>query len=197
MASIAYLRISTADQDVASQRLRILQTANDAGVHIDQWVEETASGVAMDRAVFDLVESLQPGDQLVTTELSRLGRSLRMVNDLISKVREKGASIWVLNNNLHLGNGQLSVADEALIFALSIGAQVERDLLRERVRHGIFAAKAAGVKLGRKPGISKLDAHSDEIEKLVEAKVGKAAIARILRCSRTTVDMWLRRHGQN
>jgi DNA invertase Pin-like site-specific DNA recombinase len=89
----------------------------------------------------------------------------------------------------------MDIAAEALLFALGIRAQIERNLIIERTRSGLRAARSKGVRLGRMPGVSKLDSKADEIQKLLAAKVSKAAVARILGVSRTTVVQWVRRHA--
>jgi DNA invertase Pin-like site-specific DNA recombinase len=189
-----YIRVSTIEQDTARQRADILEAANAAGLQVAKWVEEKVSGVAKDRAIRTLIDNLEEGEMVAVTELSRVGRSLREINDMVSKCRERHAAIWTVNNGQHLG-ADMDVAAEALLFALGIGAQIERDLIIERTRSGLRAARARGVRLGRIPGTSKLDDKADEIQKLIAARVSKAAVARILGVSRTTVVQWVRRHA--
>ena len=71
--TVAYLRVSTAQQDAGSQRLAILEYARKHDFHIDDFIEATASGRASEtrRRLDELMTVLQPGDQLVVTELSR------------------------------------------------------------------------------------------------------------------------------
>ena len=78
MKTVAYLRVSTPQQDVSSQRLAILEYARKHDLHIDDFIEATASGQASEkrRRLDELTNALQPGDRLVVSELSRLGRSL-------------------------------------------------------------------------------------------------------------------------
>jgi DNA invertase Pin-like site-specific DNA recombinase len=189
-----YVRVSTIEQDTARQRADILEAANASGLQVAKWVEEKASGVAKDRAIHALIDRIEEGDVVAVTELSRVGRSLREINDMISKCRDKRAPIWTVNNGQHLG-ADMDVAAEALLFAVGIGAQIERDLIIERTRSGLRAARARGVRLGHIPGASKLDNKADEIPKLLAARVSKAAVARILGVSRTTVVQWVRRHA--
>jgi len=189
-----YIRVSTIEQDTARQRADILEVANAAGLQVAKWVDEKASGVAKDRAIHALLDKIEEGDVIAVTELSRIGRSLREINDMVSQCRKRRAAIWTVNNGQHLG-ADMDVAAEALLFALGIGAQIERNLVIERTRSGLRAARAKGVRLGRIPGTSKLDNRAGEIQKLLAAKVSKAAVARILGVSRTTVVQWMRRHA--
>ena len=78
MKTVAYLRVSTAQQDAGSQRLAILEYARRQGFRIDDFIEATASARtnAKHRRLDQLMAVLEPGDRLVVGELSRLGRSL-------------------------------------------------------------------------------------------------------------------------
>ena len=182
-----YIRVSTTEQDTARQRADILEAANAAGLQVGRWVEQKASGVAKERVILCLIDKLEQGDVIAVTELSRIGRSLREINDMVSRCRDKRASIWTVNNGQRLGS-DMDVASEALLFALGIGAQIER------TRSSLRAARAKGVRSGRIPGAFKIDDRADEIQKLLSAKVSKAAVARILGVSRTTAVQWVRRH---
>ena len=73
--TVAYLRVSTPQQDASSQRLAILEYARKHDLHIDDFIEATASGQASEkrRRLDELTNALQPGDRLVVSELSRLG----------------------------------------------------------------------------------------------------------------------------
>ena len=79
--TVAYLRVSTAQQDVRSQRLAILEYARKHDFRIDDFIEATASGQASEkrRRLDELMNVLQRGDRLVVSELSRLGRSLGQI----------------------------------------------------------------------------------------------------------------------
>ena len=81
MKTVAYLRVSTAQQDVRSQRLAILEHARKHDFRIDDFIEATASGQASEkrRRLDELMNVLQRGDRLVVSELSRLGRSLGQI----------------------------------------------------------------------------------------------------------------------
>ena len=81
MKTVAYLRVSTAQQDVRSQRLAILEHARNQDFPIDDFIEATASGQASEkrRRLDELMSVLQRGDRLVVSELSRLGRSLGQI----------------------------------------------------------------------------------------------------------------------
>ncbi|WP_238626082.1 recombinase family protein [Aggregatilinea lenta] len=76
--TIAYLRVSTADQDVEKNKFDILQLANTKGLGQVQWVEDTVSGrvSSRQRRIAVILNRRQTGDDLIVSELSRLGRSM-------------------------------------------------------------------------------------------------------------------------
>ena len=96
--TVAYLRVSTAQQDVRSQRLAILEYARKHDFRIDDFIEATASGQASEkrRRLDELMNVLQRGDRLVVSELSRLGRSLGQIVailDALAKARASGRKL--------------------------------------------------------------------------------------------------------
>ena len=90
MKTVAYLRVSTPQQDASSQRLAILEYARKHDLHIDDFIEATASGQASEkrRRLDELTNALQPGDRLVVSELSRLGRSLGQIVAILRRARK-------------------------------------------------------------------------------------------------------------
>ena len=96
--TVAYLRVSTAQQDVGSQRLAILEYARKHDFRIDDFIEATASGQASEkhRRLDELMNVLLRGDRLVVSELSRLGRSLGQIVailDALAKARSSGRKL--------------------------------------------------------------------------------------------------------
>ncbi len=163
MANIGYVRVSTEEQDIKNQELRVYEYALMGNIKVDRMVRETISTRKADRKIFGLVEELKPGDKLITTELSRLGRSgVAEVYKLIQQVRDRGAELHVISDNLIVTPGDMSVQAEAIIFALSLSAKIEREMISMRTKNALQARKAQGVKLGRPEGKSKLDEHKEK-----------------------------------
>ena len=81
MKTVAYLRVSTVQQDATSQRLAIVEYGRKHELRIDDFIEATVPGQASEtrRRIDQLMTALQPGDRLVVSELSRLGRSLGQI----------------------------------------------------------------------------------------------------------------------
>ena len=98
LKTVAYLRVSTAQQDLRSQRLAILKYARKHDFRIDAFIEATASGQASEkrRRLDELMNVLLRGDLLVVSELSRLGRSLGQIVailDALAKARSSGRKL--------------------------------------------------------------------------------------------------------
>ena len=104
MKTVAYLRVSTPQQDVSSQRLAILEYAQKHDLHIDDFIEATASGQASEkrRRLDELTSALQPGDRLVVSELSRLGRSLGQVIAVLDALAKAGVAFVALKENIRV-----------------------------------------------------------------------------------------------
>lgn len=147
-----YCRVSTADQTCARQEVDLLAFAARAGyVVVGVW-KEIASGTKDDRAERKKVLALAQArdiDVVLVTELTRWGRSMIDLFNTLNELQARHVSLIAqtgLQFDLGTPQGKLIAS---LMAAL---AEFERDLLRERVRSGIAAAQARGVKFGRRPG---------------------------------------------
>ena len=91
MKTVAYLRVSTTRQDVQGQRLAILEYARKHDLQIDEFIEATASARTSPkrRRLDDLMGALEPGDRLIVSELSRLGRSLGQIVAMLDALAGK------------------------------------------------------------------------------------------------------------
>ena len=191
MKTVAYLRVSTPQQDVSSQRLAILEYAQKHDLHIDDFIEATASGQASEkrRRLDELTSALQPGDRLVVSELSRLGRSLGQVVAVLDALAKAGVAFVALKENIRV-EGKRDIQTKVTTTLFALFAEVERDLISERTREGLAKARASGRKLGRPKGsLGRLTARRQggEIRHFLELGVSKTAIAKITGVSRTTL----------
>ena len=163
----AYLRVSTARQDAGSQRLAILEYARREGLRIDDFIEATASTRtnAKRRRLDQLMAALESGDRLVVSELSRLGRSLGEVVAMLDTVAKAGVIFVAIKENIRF-EGRQDLQTKVMTTLFALFADVERDLISERIREGLAKARASGKKLGRPKGslgVSRLDGREDEI----------------------------------
>lgn len=176
---IGYLRVSTMSQDLEKNKADILAYANDHKLGNVDFVEEVVSGKVSwkGRRIKEVIDMLGKDDWIIVAELSRLGRSMLEIMEIISEAKRKEINIYAIKNNWTL-NG--TIESKILLMVFSMASEIERDLISARTREGLKAIKASGVKLGRPkgPGKSKLDPHKDEIIALLRDGVPKKVVAR-------------------
>ncbi len=174
MAKIGYARVSTSDQDLETQLVRL----HDEGCEIVR--SEKISGASRDgrRELEAIIAFLRPGDELTVTRLDRLGRATRDVLNLVHECEQRGAFVTVLDPHVST-RGDMG---RVVITVLGMVAEMERRFIKERQREGIQQAKASGVYKG---GKARLD--HDRIRELHGGGMTATNIARRMGCSRMQV----------
>ncbi|SDA92920.1 recombinase family protein [Sinorhizobium sp. NFACC03] len=182
-AILGYARVSTGDQDVAGQTLR-LEQAGAIEVFTD-----VKSGKSMDRpGLAELLNYARAGDTLAVVRLDRLGRSLAELLETVKVLREREIELLSLEEKIDTS----SAAGELIFHVFGAIAHFERRLISERTKDGITAARAKGKKPGRQP----LDMKKVEAAiKLIEAKTTPAEAAKQLGLGRSTLYREMRRLG--
>ena len=193
--TIAYLRVSTGGQDLGYQKLAILEYARQHRMTVDDVVEVHASTrrVSQRAHVLALIDTLSSGDRLIVSELSRLGRSLGQILQIVDHLVQKGVRLVAIKEAIRL-EGKQTLQTKAMLTLFGLFAEIERDLIAERTTEGLIAAKAQGKRLGRPKGAlgkSKLDGKEQEIQLLLRKHVSKASIARIVEVSPTTLQHFI------
>jgi len=193
--TIGYLRVSTIDQDTDKNKAEILSLANDKRFGHVEFIEEKVSGKKSwkERKIKGIIDDLDESDRLIVPELSRLGRSMLEIMEMLSIARDKGIYIYAVKGGWEL-NG--TIQSKVMAMAFSIASEIERDLISKRTKEALKARKAAGVRLGRPkgPGKSKLDAHKDEIIALLKTGVPKTKVAEKYSSHRTNLHNWLKKN---
>ena len=194
--TIAYLRVSTIDQDLNKNKAAILYLANEKNLGKVEFVEDTVSGKVSwhKRKIATILEELDRGDRIIVSELSRLGRSMLECMEILSIATKKGIDIYAVKGNWQLdGNIQSKIV--AMAFAMA--SEIERDLISKRTTEALQARKAAGMSLGRPPGPgkSKLDIYRPEIESLLVNGATQKFIAMRYGCTEANLHHWLKKHG--
>jgi len=190
-----YIRVSTDKQTVKNQRFEIQNFAKERSLGIDMWIEETISATKRleERKFGSLLKRLQKGDQLVVTELSRLGRNLMQIMSILHLCMEKDIKVYTVKEHYELGN---NINSKVLAFAFGLSAEIERNLISLRTKEALARRKAEGVILGRPKGSKscklKLTGREKEIQKLLDKKVSYSAIGRILGVHRLTVSEFVK-----
>jgi DNA invertase Pin-like site-specific DNA recombinase len=150
MRTVAYVRVSTGGQDLASQRLAILDYAHRQGLTVDTFVETHTSSRRPPgaRGLDALLEQLHPGNVLLVSELSRLGRSVGQIIQLVDRLIQQRVRLIAIKENLQL-TGTQDMQTKVMVTLLSLFAEIERDLIAERTKAGLAAARAKGRLPGR------------------------------------------------
>ena len=190
-----YCRVSTADQSCVRQERDLTAFAERSGYEVIGTYKETASGVKLDQAERRKVMALAQArhiDAVLVTELSRWGRS---TTDLLATLKElevRRVSVIALNGIAF----DLATPHGRMIATVLAGiAEFERELIQERIRSGIAAAKARGKRLGRQPGQRpKSDRLAPKALALVEQGRSYRLIGREIGLSKNTVSAIVRRN---
>lgn len=192
-----YCRVSTTDQSCERQAQDLLFYAKKADFKVVGVWKETASGTKQNRVERQKVMELAQArkiDAILVTEMTRWGRSTL---DLIQTLQELQS--WDVSLIAQTGlQFDLATPQGRLIAQMMAAlAEFERDLVSERVRSGLAAAKARGKVLGRQPGQrTKSDRLAPQVIQMVEEKVPYRTIAHDLKLSKTTVTEIVKRHRQ-
>lgn len=143
---IGYIRISTQDQNYNLQE----DALNKLGC--EMIFKETVSGAKKERPQLKkLLEQIRKGDVIVVYKLDRLGRSLKHLLEIVEILNTKNVALQSLNDNIDTTTPQ-----GRLFFNISASfAEFEKDLIRERTKAGLVAARERGKKGGRRKGLSK------------------------------------------
>ena len=177
MANIAYVRVSTVEQNEERQ-LKALET-----YLIDEWFTEKVSAKDVNRPKLqEMIRYVRKGDTVYVLDFSRLARSTSDLLNIVKEIEEKGAHIISLKENFDTSTptGKLMMTMMAAI------AEFERNNLLERQREGIAIAKAAGKYKGRNK-IS-VPNFKDYYDLYMQRKITKSGISKKLGISRPTVD---------
>jgi len=180
---IGYMRVSTADQTTDLQRDALLA----AGIAERDIYQDKASGRRDDRPGLEAcLKALRPGDTLVVWKLDRLGRSLRHLVSTVQDLVERGVGFRVLTGQG--ANIDTATASGKLIFGIFAAlAEFERELISERTRAGLNAARARGRRGGRKPKLSATTLAGARARLAADPMLDKRALASELGVHRATL----------
>ena len=192
-----YIRVSSDKQTVDNQRFEITRFAEENGFEIGGWIEETISGTKNydKRALGKLLNKASSDDVIVCSELSRLGRNLFMIMEILNVCMNKGCKVWTIKDHYRLGD---DIESKVLAFAFGLSAEIERNLISQRTKEALARKKADGVVLGRPKGSKsshvKLSGKEQTIKDLREQGVTISEIARIFKVNRATVSLFIKEH---
>jgi len=194
MKTYAYLRVSTILQDLEKNKYDILNLANEKKLGNVEFVEEQISGKVSwkNRKISEIVNECNSGDNIIVSELSRLGRNMLEVMEILSICTEHKINVYAIKGNWALDN---TIQSKIIAMAFSIASEIERDLISMRTKEALATRKANGVKLGRPKGYSKskLDKFEPEIMALIANGSSKTFIAERYETTPANLHRWLKK----
>ena len=194
-----YIRVSSDKQTVENQRFEIENFCKNQNITIDGWIEETISGTQnyTKRELGELLKKVKKDDLIICAELSRLGRNLFMIMEILNVCMTKECKVWTIKDNYRLGE---DIQSKVLAFAFGLSAEIERNLISQRTKEALARKKAEGIVLGRPKGRKsskvKLSGKEEVIKVLLEEGVSKSEIVRIFKVNRMTVDSFIKNRMQ-
>lgn len=192
-----YIRVSSDKQTVENQRFEINNFCTKQNIVINDWIEETISGTKnyTKRQLGNLLKKVHKDDIIICSELSRLGRNLFMIMEILNICMTKECRVWTIKDNYRLGD---DIQSKVLAFAFGLSAEIERNLISQRTKEALARKKAEGIVLGRpigrKSAPEKYKLHGKKclIEELLKAKISKRQIAQICKADRNTLDRYIK-----
>ncbi len=194
--TIAYLRVSTIDQDLGKNKSDILFFANENNLGKVHFIEEKISGAIhwKKRELGSIIDSMSEGDHLIVSEFSRLGRSMLECMEIMSHCLEKKINLYAIKGQWRLDN---SIQSKIIGMIFSIASEIERDLISKRTSEALRARKLKGLPMGRPKGTgkSKLDEYKEEIVALLNNGSSRVFIAKRYKTSVGNLHHWLKKNG--
>ena len=194
-----YISVSSDKQTVENQKFEIEKFCEKEKLEIDGWISETISGTKNydKRKLGKLLKKICPGDLIICSEISRLGRSLFMIMEILNICMMKECRVWTVKDGYRLGE---DIQSKILAFAFGLSAEIERNLISQRTKEALARKREEGVVLGRPKGLSKPEHYKlygkDEIiQELLDLGNSKSSIARILKVHRNTLLNYMNKNG--
>ena len=183
--NIGYIRVSTIEQNLENQKAQVLNFANHKKLGNVDFIQIKISSSKRDsdRKITELIDSLNPGDNLIVVELSRLGRSVVNVITIINALIDKGINIFIIKEGLEINPTEQNPFTMFQISLIGAFAELEKNLISFRTKESLAILKQNGVKLGRKKGAivkSKYDIHLEKIKELHHLSLSSAKILKLL-----------------
>ena len=187
-----YLRVSTDKQDIDSQRQGVDGFAEAKGWTIDEYITDEGVSGGKDpdkRNLGPLLKKLHEGDVVIASEISRLGRDLYMVMDILHLCMTRQCVVYTVKDRFTLGD---DISSKVLAFAFGLSAEIERQMIRQRTKEGLRLRMKLGVLVGRPVGrcadSKKYGQWRDKVAQMVEWQMTPRQIAEVVGCDRGTVN---------
>ena len=199
MKIYGYIRVSTDKQTTENQKFEICRFLSEKSLSVDVWVNETVSGTVSfrKRRLGKTLRALKSGDVLICSELSRLGRSLYMIMEILGYCMSHECRVWTIKEGYRLGD---DIQSKVLAFAFGLSAEIERNLISQRTKEALARLRAEGKPVGRPHGslmsqdLHRLARHDAYIRQALQRGMRPAEIARRLHTNRATLRRYTRRY---
>ena len=188
---------SSDKQTVENQRFEIMNFCERQKLKINDWIEETISGTKNydKRQLGKLLKKVDKNDIIICSELSRLGRNLFMIMEILNICMNKECRVWTIKDNYRLGD---DIQSKVLAFAFGLSAEIERNLISQRTKEALARKKAEGKILGRPKGRRnnpekyKLSGKETLIIELLKIGTSQRKIAKLCKVDRNTLARFIR-----
>lgn len=183
-----YSRVSKGEDQNAALQLRAFKTAR-----VEKVFQEKASGGRWDRPVLHrMLDQLRKGDVVVVWKLDRLSRSLKDLLVIMERIKQAGAGFKSLTEAIDT----TTPAGRMMMQMVGSFAEFEREMIRERTKAGLEAARSEGRIGGRKPKLRD-NQRKDIIENILSGRKTGAQMARLYNVSAATVSRIVAEHRQS
>ena len=191
------IRVSSDKQTVENQQFEINKFCKKQNIVINDWIEETISGTKnySKRQLGNLLKKVNKDDVIICSELSRLGRNLFMIMEILNICMTKECRVWTIKDNYRLGD---DIQSKVLAFAFGLSAEIERNLISQRTKEALARKKAEGVILGRPKGSKnssdkyKLSGKEILIQELLKNGTSLRKIADLCKVDRNTLSRFIK-----
>ena len=139
---------------------------------------------------------MSAGDTVIVAELSRLGRSVGQIVQIVQGMVGKKVGLVCIKEGIRIG-GEMDMATKVMVTMFSLLGEIERDLISERTREGLVRARESGKQCGRPAGStsSRLDPLEAEIVGKLQAGVTQARVAGDVETTAGNLRKWLKKKG--
>ncbi len=194
----AYVRVSSEKQTWENQSFAIKEYEQLNNIRVDKWIEETISSRKSlnKRSLGQLLATVQKGDSIIITEISRLARNLYELAGILQMAIDIGVDVISIKENYHFKN---DIQSKVMTYTFGIASEIEREMISTRTKMCMAKLKQQNVKLGRPIGAKnkklKLSKNTNKIMKYLSQGMSQAQIAKKLDVDATTLCRFLKQTG--
>lgn len=197
-----YLRVSSDEQDVNSQKQGVEAFARQRELTINEFITDEGVSGGKDpdkRNLGPLLKKLNKGDVVIASEISRLGRDLYMVMDILHFCMKTECVIYTVKDNFTLGD---DIQSKVMAFAFGLASEIERQMIRQRTQDGLRLRVKLGVLVGRPMNndltpTKKFEKMKDQIIEQYKWGVSLRRMSKNFDCDRNTISRLLYAWGIN